>query len=37
MEEAERMKQMKGEATKIEENKEEGNNEGKTKNKKKCC
>jgi hypothetical protein len=33
------MKQMKVEATKIEENKEEGNNEGKTKikNKKKCC
>ena len=39
LEEAERMKQMKVEATKIEENKEEGNNKGKTKikNKKKCC
>ena len=39
LEEAERMKQMKVEATKIKENKEEGNNEGKTKtkNKKRCC
>ena len=37
LEEAERIKQMKLEATKIEQKNEEGNDEGNSKTKKKCC